>query len=140
MRELLGVARDFLDLSVAWLGRVDGSRYEVVAVDGDAGIIDAHPGDVLDLEQTTCRHALRDGGPLVLPDLAAWRARERQPARDALRSYVGVPVLRADGSVYGAFCVGGARPALQLDDRHRRLVMFLARMAGVIIDRVRGAL
>jgi GAF domain-containing protein len=67
------------------------------------------------------------------------RAADHRPAADRaevlrLRSYVSVPVVLSDGSLYGTFCAAGLTSDKDLTRRDKALMDVLASAAAVIIE------
>jgi EAL domain-containing protein (putative c-di-GMP-specific phosphodiesterase class I) len=74
--------------------------------------------------------------PAVIPDVTAFPEAMRLPAAadEGVRSFVSVPVVLSDGSVYGTFCAAGFTPRTDLADRDRALMEVLAAAAALIIE------
>lgn len=64
------------------------------------------PGDELDVRSTLCQEVRAAGETVVIPDVeASERYRDHAtPRRYGFRSYISVPILRADGRPWGTLC------------------------------------
>ncbi|MCU7723817.1 EAL domain-containing protein [Actinoplanes sp. KI2] len=140
LAELLRTARQGLGLSVAFLSRIDDTHQRIEFMDSELPMPvrdDVEGGGrILPLEKTFCK-AIMDGKlPAVIPDMRAYpEAMELPPARVAhVRSYVSVPVVLSDGSLYGTFCAAGYAPNADLTERDLALMNVLARAASAIIE------
>jgi EAL domain-containing protein (putative c-di-GMP-specific phosphodiesterase class I) len=138
--ELLRTARQGLGLSVAFLSRIDDTHQRIEFMDSELPVPERDDveggGRIQPLENTFCK-AIMDGKlPTVIPDMRAYpEAMELPPARIAhVRSYVSVPVVLSDGSLYGTFCAAGYAPNNDLTERDLALMNVLARAASAIIE------
>lgn len=106
---LLEMGRGHFGMDIAIVARVQGDRYEVVAVEGGevAGI---RPGDVFDLGHTYCSVTLRAGGPVCFESASSTRWR-RHPCfgKTRLEAYIAVP-LRTGEHEYGTLSFSSLRP------------------------------
>lgn len=69
-------------------------------------------------------------------DLTQYPEAMKLPAAKTLhfRSFVSVPVVLSDGSVYGTFCAAGFKADKDLDQRDKALMDVLAHAASVVIE------
>jgi len=132
---LLATARNSLDLSVAFLSRLDGTtqRVQVVETSGPALVTE---GLEVRRDATLCQAVLDGRLPAVVPDLTRFpAAMALQPARTlSIRSFVSAPVTLSDGTLYGTFCAFGLRSDATLGERDAALVRVLASAAAVIVE------
>ncbi|BFU46293.1 EAL domain-containing protein [Krasilnikovia sp. MM14-A1004] len=140
LAELLRTARKGLGLSLAFLSRLDDTHQHIEFMDSELPPADlSHVeggGRTQPLETTFCK-AIMDGKlPPVIPDMRVFPdAMEFPPARIAhVRSFVSVPVVLSDGSLYGTFCAAGYVPNSDLTERDLALMHVLARAASAIIE------
>ncbi|WP_404481731.1 ATP-binding protein [Novosphingobium sp. BL-52-GroH] len=71
------------------------------------------PGGELKVESTICHEIRQSGEPVVISDVQADPVyREHHtPALYGLRSYISMPIVRADGSFFGTLCAIDPNPA-----------------------------
>src|SRR6476646_1437800 len=90
--------------------RFDGERQVYLTVEGgaDYGI---EAGDNLPWTQTYCQHAVSGEAPSIVPDATAEPVYAAH-GRDDVRAFVGIPIRRGDGQLFGTLCGGdpAARP------------------------------
>jgi EAL domain-containing protein (putative c-di-GMP-specific phosphodiesterase class I) len=135
--ELLATARESLDMSVAFLSRLDGTtqHLEVVEASGPASVL-FREGATQRQETTFCQAILDGDLPPVMPDVTRFEAAMRLPASRVprIRSFVSVPVRLSDGRLYGTFCAAGLTTDKRLGKRDQTLMEVLAQMAALILE------
>ncbi len=127
-RAVLGFLEDRLPLQAWSVSRMVGGRQVFLTVTpNDLGLA---AGSGLAWDDSLCQVMWEDEGPRIAPDVAAVEAyRDRGLVRElSVRSYVGIPLLLADGSLFGT--VVGLDDSAQPDDlvRHRDLLELLGRV------------
>lgn len=133
--ELLHTARTSLSLSTAFLSRLDGTLQHLEVVDSTVPLL--FPQGGTQRQSTSFCQAVLDGRlPQVIPDVTALPEARRLPAAriPRIRSFVSVPVVFSDGSLYGTFCAAGLTSDRQLQERDRALLDVLARAAAVVLE------
>jgi EAL domain-containing protein (putative c-di-GMP-specific phosphodiesterase class I) len=133
--ELLRTAKDALRLSVSFLTRMDGVSQTLEVVETSIPFL-FQEGNVQRQDTSLCQ-AIRDKKlPAVIPDLKKFPAAMKLPAArlPRIRSYVSVPVVLSDGTVYGTFCAAGLTTDRELTKRDKALMDVLAHAAAVIIE------
>ena len=133
--DLLRTAKESLHLSVAFLSRLDGTTQHLQVVESSVPFL--FQEGVTQRQSTSLCQAILDGDlPPVVPDLRAHPDAMRLPAArfPRIRSYVSVPVVLSDGSLYGTFCAAGLSTDKGLTDRDKGLMDVLARAASVVIE------
>src|SRR6478736_2873269 len=135
--DLLTTGRDSLDLSVAFLSRLDGvtQHLEVVESSGPASLL--FKEGVTQKQETSFCQAILDGRlPAVIPAVTKYPEAMKLPASriPRIRSYVSVPVTLSDGTLYGTFCAAGLTSDKELSRRDESLMRVLAGAAAVIIE------
>ena len=114
--------------------RFDGERQLYLQVRDDAYGLSA--GDSHRWEDSFCVRMVAGEGPSMAPDAMAVPAYSAAGvARDLpIGSYVGVPLRRGDGSLFGTIC--GLDPQRQAQDLadHEPLIQLLSRLLGMILD------
>jgi EAL domain-containing protein (putative c-di-GMP-specific phosphodiesterase class I) len=133
--ELLRTAKDALQISVAFLTRMDGTTQFLEVVESSVPFL--FKEGATQKQQTTFCQAILDGAlPAVMGDVKAFPLAMTLPASriPRIRSYVSVPVTLSDGTLYGTFCAAGLTSDKGLTKRDKALMDVLAHAAAVIIE------
>jgi putative nucleotidyltransferase with HDIG domain len=142
MDGLLAAAREALGMELAYLAEVHDSELILREIDGDtAAYAGVAPGFALPASHSYC-HAMTAGtAPQLVPDAGAVPEAADHPfvAATGIRAYAGVPVHRADGTLFGSLCCLSRDPRPDLGERDLRYLDVLARMAGARIAAAEGA-
>ena len=138
--ELLQTARTSLRLSVAFLSRLDGTTQHLEVVESSVPFL-FREGHQQKQETSFCQAILDSKLPAGHPRPEGLprgdEAAERR-ASPGIRSYVSVPVVLSDGTLYGTFCAAGLTSDKDLAKRDKALMDVLA-SAAVGDHRARGA-
>jgi len=114
--------------------RFDGDRQLYLEVRDDA--YGLGPGDSHPWADSFCVRMLAGDGPRVAPDAMAVPAyAEAGVARKIpIGAYVGIPLVRGDGTLFGTIC--GLDPERQVEGltEHEPLVILLSRLLGMVLD------
>lgn len=131
---LLATARQKLDLSVAFLSRIDESARTLQVV--DSAIPEFSAGQSGPRDSGFCLAVTEGRLPQVMPD-----AREVPEAvlllpagLPPIRAHVSVPVVLSDGAVYGTFCAIGLATDPEVSPRDLALMEVLADAAATVIE------
>ena len=131
---LLRTAREKLDLSVAFLSRIDETSRTIEVV--DSAIPEIGPGFSGPRTSGFCLAVVEGRLPQVMPD-----AREHPeavallpPGLPAVRGHLSVPVVLSDGAVYGTFCAFGVATDPEVSPRDIALMEVLADAAATLIE------
>ncbi len=133
--ELLRTARQSLGLSLAFLTRMDGTTQHLEVVESSLPLI--FRDGIKQRQETAFCQAIMDGRlPAVMPDVKAFPEAMKLPAArmPRIRSFVSVPVVLSDGTVYGTFCAAGFAADKELTKRDKALMEVLSHAASVIIE------
>ena len=133
--ELLRTARESLGLSLAFMTRMDGTTQHLEVV--DSSIPWVFRDGVTQRQETSFCQAIMDGRlPPVMPDVRDFPVAMKLPAArmPRIRSFVSVPMVLSDGTVYGTFCAAGFGADKQLSKRDKALMEVLSRAASLIIE------
>jgi EAL domain-containing protein (putative c-di-GMP-specific phosphodiesterase class I) len=133
--ELLRTARQSLGLSVAFLTRMDGTTQHLEVIESPLPWV--FRDGMTQRQETSFCQAIMDGKlPAVIPDVKKVPAAMKLPAarNPRIRSFVSVPVVLSDGSVYGTFCAAGFAADKELTKRDKALMEVLSHAASVIIE------
>jgi EAL domain-containing protein (putative c-di-GMP-specific phosphodiesterase class I) len=133
--DLLVIAKKSLGLSVSFLSRLDGTTQHLEVVESSVPFL-FQEGNKQVQATSLCQAILDKKLPAVIPDLKAFPEAMKLPAArlPRIRSYVSVPVLLSDGSLYGTFCAAGLTSDKDLTKRDKSLMDVLAHAAAVIIE------
>ena len=133
--DLLRTAKSSLNLSVAFLSRLDGTTQHLEVVESSVPFL-FKEGATQRQETTFCQAILDGRLPAVIPDVKEFPAAMKLPAArlPRIRSYVSVPVVLSDGSLYGTFCAAGLTSDAALTKRDRALMEVLAHAASLVIE------
>lgn len=136
---LLEAAADAVDMDLVLLGHVNGSAYTAVAVHARRPELALPEGTLIPIGETYCREELTSDTPFVLGDAQEEPRFASHPGfvTHGLRAYVGVPIVLADGTLYGTLCAADVRPrnpTLRGIERLQRL----ARLAATHVERRLG--
>jgi EAL domain-containing protein (putative c-di-GMP-specific phosphodiesterase class I) len=133
--DLLVTAKKSLDLSVAFLSRLDGTTQHLEVVETSVPVL-VQEGAKVRQDTSFCQAILDGRLPAVIPDVKRYPAAMALPSAriPRIRSYVSTPVHLSDGSLYGTFCAFGFTSDKQLGKRDEALMKVLAGAAAVIIE------
>jgi EAL domain-containing protein (putative c-di-GMP-specific phosphodiesterase class I) len=133
--ELLQTAKKSLQLSVAFLSRLDSTTQHLEVVESSIPFL-LKDGVTQRRENTFCQAILDGRLPAVIPDVKKFPQAMKLPTAKIprIRSYVSAPVVLSDGSLYGTFCAFGLTSDKELGARDKSLMDVLASAAAVIIE------
>ena len=133
--ELLRTARTSLQMSVAFLSRMDGTTQTFEVVDSKVPVL-FKDGATARQDTSFCQRILDGDLPPVIDDVTKYPLAMSLPAAriPRIRSYVSAPVTLADGTLYGTFCAFGFTSDKELTGRDESLMKVLASAASVIIE------
>ena len=133
--ELLRTAKKSLHLSVAFLSRLDGTTQHLEVVESSVPFL-FKEGATQKQETTFCQAILDGKLPAVIPDVKKYPVAMALPAArlPRIRSYVSVPVVLSDGTMYGTFCAAGLTSDKGLSKRDKALMDVLAAHDARLLD------
>ena len=133
--DLLVTAKKSLDLSVAFLSRLDGTTQHLEVVETSVPVL-VQEGAKVRQDTSFCQAILDGRLPAVIPDVKKYPEAMKLPSAriPRIRSYVSTPVHLSDGSLYGTFCAFGFRSDKELGKRDEALMRVLASAAAVIVE------
>jgi EAL domain-containing protein (putative c-di-GMP-specific phosphodiesterase class I) len=131
---LLQTARRKLDLSVAFLSRIDATTRTMQVV--ESALPQLHDGSANPRDSGFCLAVIEGRLPQVMPDARAFpEALRLQPdGLPQIRGHVSVPVVLSDGELYGTFCAFGLVTDPEVSLRDLALIEVLADAAAVVIE------
>lgn len=102
---ILDLCRQITGMGFAAVARVTEDRWITCASLDHLGF-GLRPGDELEVESTICHEVRQCQDTIAIPDVEAseaWRDHPT-PRRYGFKSYVSVPIVRADGGLWGTLC------------------------------------
>ncbi|WP_051954134.1 GAF domain-containing protein [Xenophilus azovorans] len=135
--EVLNAMRKHLRMDVAFVAEfVDGQRvYRRVATDAKAKVI--RDGQSDPLERTYCRKVVDGLLPRMLRDAAKHPVARELSAPFPVRAFLSVPIVLADGSIYGTLCCFSFAPNQDLTSRDLQRLETSGKLIARRIDEVR---
>ena len=129
IERLLSMARENLEMDVAFISEVAGDQLVFRALEGDAESFGWREGEGFALDESYCKRVLDGRIPNVVPD-----ARSEDLTKDLwvtseanIGSYAAVPVVLSDGRAYGTLCCVSHRADPGLRERDLGLMEGIAR-------------
>ncbi len=94
------------------------------------------PGDELDVTTTLCNEVRQYDREIIIEDVETDLYFRNHPCATlyGFRSYISVPIHRADGSFFGTLCAFDPKPASLSEDRVLSMFRLFARMIGELLD------
>jgi GAF domain-containing protein len=129
-RAVLGLIHEVLGLRICVLTRVDLAANTLTVVEAlDVANVGVVPGLVVPADEMPCDYVVRSATPLRNYDLEAHPVFRRLPLRAklGLRSYIGVPLRRSDGTVWGTLAATD-QDLRQTTEAHLDTLSVLARL------------
>ena len=110
--KILEVVCRMTGMGFAAVARVTDERWIACAV-RDSIDFGLKRGEELKVETTLCSEIRDSGQPVIIDDVAAdpTYCGHPTPAMYGFKSYISMPVVRADGTVFGTLCAIDPRPA-----------------------------
>jgi GAF domain-containing protein len=129
IESLLSMARENLEMDVAFVSEFSGDQLVFRALEGDAESFGWRKGEGFPLDESYCKRVLDGRLPNVVPDAGSedltkdlWVTSEAN-----IGSYVAVPVVLSDGCAYGTLCCASHRADPGLRERDLGLMEGVAR-------------
>jgi diguanylate cyclase (GGDEF)-like protein len=137
VERLLAMVREQLGLTLAAVGEFKGGSQILRHLDGDADAFGLHPGQEIPLEETYCQRVARGRLPNLIRDARRDdRVRELPfTGRAGVGAYVGVPITRPGGGLYGMLFCLSPQPEPALGERDVRQLRIVAGMLGEELER-----
>ncbi|MCA0146962.1 EAL domain-containing protein [Blastococcus sp. LR1] len=132
--QLLRAARHKLDLSVAFLSRIDEQCRTMQVV--DSALPDIQAGYTGPRDSGFCLAVVEGRLPPVMTDARDHAEAVRLHPADLpqIGSHVSVPVVLSDGEVYGTFCAFGLTTDPEVSARDVLLMEILAEAAALVVE------
>ncbi|MDI6104348.1 EAL domain-containing protein [Actinoplanes sp. NEAU-A12] len=132
---LLRTAREALGLSLAFMTRMDDTHLHLEVLDSAVPL--PVPGDAkLPRRETLCQKIMDGELPAVIPDVRVLPSTMRafEAPVPQIRSFLSVPVVLSDGSVYGTFCAVGFAEDSEPILRDKAIMEVLSRAAALVVE------
>lgn len=135
---VLHLARQHLEMDVAFVSQFTRGKQIFQAADGDAESFGIELDDGPLIEGTYCRMLVRGTIPPVIGQTAANpHVAHLDATRDSrIGAYVGVPLTFSDGEVYGTFCCLSHEPDAGLNQRDGRFMAMLADILAIRVEHI----
>ena len=132
---LLGLLRDYTGMDLWMVTRVEGERWIVVSVKTERYRVEE--GDVLRWSHSFCSRMVRGEAPMCAPDSRSVEVyREAEVNRELpIGSYVGLPLTRADGTLFGTLCAIDPKAQPKHLRRAMPVVETSGRFLATVLDR-----
>ena len=129
---LTALASELLRVPICFLSIIAG---QVQVIKSGVGVPDERMRHELPIDQSICQHVVSACAPLVITDTAEHPLAQHNPviAQLGLRSYAGLPVITADGTVIGSFCAVDVQPR-RWTEAEVGMLTILAAAAGAQTD------
>src|SRR4051794_38423128 len=132
MEGLLAAAREVLGMEFAYLAETRETALVLRDVDGDTAAYNGvGAGFSLPRTYSWCHSMVAGELPPIITDarVVPEASSHAFVAATGIRAYAGVPVHRADGTLYGSLCCLSREPKPELGERDLRYLRMLARIA-----------
>ena len=136
VEEVLRLSRTYLDVDVAFVGRVEDGHRHLRAVSAGDPAIEGMVGHADPLEGSHCQLVLDGAVDRVIPDaLDDPLMHALQVTHDFhVRTFIGVPITLPDGELYGTLCGFAHTVKPGLDGSAESMLSFLAALIGTQLD------
>lgn len=132
-RAVLAFLHDRIGFDLWIISRASGSDYIVLqAEDHGYGV---KGGEVFKWTESLCHRMATGMGPRIAIDVESIPAYSSAPVTDDIKigAYVGIPLLQADGTLFGTMCAINPTPKPQSLELEQPLVELLAGLLGTIL-------
>ncbi len=119
---------------MAMMTRVNGDDWQVLQVEDQGYGVKA--GDVLRWADSFCSRMVVGEGPMIASDSRNVPAYQAAPVGKTLeiRAYIGIPVCRADGSLFGTLCAIDPEAKEEAIEQDLSEILMCAQMLGTILE------
>ena len=137
IEEMLALARESLKMEVSFVSEFVDGRQVYRRVEGDAKSFGLQEGGGIPLEGSYCQRVIDGRLPGSVPDAKNdERVKYLTVTREAgIGSYVGVPLRRSDGGLYGTLCCISHAPNPWLREQDLKLMETYSRDMVRLIER-----
>jgi GAF domain-containing protein len=134
----LRAARELLGMDIAWIAEFQDGKKIFRAVEGDGESFGFSDGGSMPLDGSYCQRVVLGSLPNAIPDTSLEPGVRDLEVTETARigAYLGVPIERADGTVYGTLCCASHRPNGGLSEQDVEFLRGISkRVAAAIEDR-----
>jgi response regulator RpfG family c-di-GMP phosphodiesterase len=133
----LDAVREFLDMDVAFVGRITAGEQVFDVLRGDGTSFGLSEGGAVPLDQTYCQRILSGRLPNLIPDTHGDdRAASVAATEEAgIGAYASVPLRFSDGRLHGMLCAASHAPKPSLGYRELQFLHVFARMVADVLER-----
>jgi diguanylate cyclase (GGDEF)-like protein len=133
-RATMQFLRQRLGFKLWMVTRTDGKDWIVLFADDHGYGVKA--GQVYSWAETLCARMVEGQGPHIAPDVASEPAYARAPITEkiAVGAYVGVPLRRADGTLFGTLCAIDPEPQPERIREDTEMVVLMAELLGGLLE------
>ncbi|MGW8393053.1 sensor domain-containing diguanylate cyclase [Pseudoduganella sp. HUAS MS19] len=126
--------RQRLGFKLWMVTRTDGKDWIVLFAD-DHGY-GVKPGQAYSWAETLCSRMAEGQGPHIAPDVANEPAYAQAPITDhiTIGAYVGVPLRRADGTLFGTLCAIDPEPQPERIREDKDMVVLMGELLGGLLE------
>jgi diguanylate cyclase (GGDEF)-like protein len=126
--------RQRLGFKLWMITRTDGKDWIVLFADDHGYGVKA--GQVYSWAETLCSRMVEGQGPHIAPDVASEPAYAKSPITDkiAVGAYVGVPLRRADGTLFGTLCAIDPEPQPERIRDDQDMVVLMGELLGGLLE------
>jgi diguanylate cyclase len=134
-RALLALLQRRLGFDLWMVTRTEGDDW-IVLQSADRGYYGIHAGSVFRWADTFCSQMVKGNGPRIAPHSELVPAYAAAPIGRAIRinAYVGMPLVRADGSLFGTLCAIHPSPQPASVVAEQDLLEFLGAMLSTLLQ------
>jgi GAF domain-containing protein len=134
-RSVLAFLRKRFGFGLWMVTRAEGDDW-IVLQSEDSGGYGVGPGTVYRWEDTLCARMVAGDGPRIAPDANAVPAYASAPIRDRMPTgaYIGMPLLDADGKLFGTLCAVDREPQPESLKNDEELIEMLARLLALVLQ------
>lgn len=137
IQRVLGLARKQLDVDVTFYGELGNEQELIRIADGDTSSFGLDSGTTIDLDDGYCDRTVGGEIDQLISDVSREPLLRALPIADEARigAYVGVPLARPNGAVFGVLCGLSHEPKPDLATRDLELLQFLGGLVAETLDR-----
>jgi diguanylate cyclase len=133
-RAVLKTLHERIGFDLWMVSRIEGNDWIVLQSEGPGYGI--QPGNVFHFADSFCSQMILGRGPRVAPVTAEIPAYHNSPANQlvSIGAYIGVPLSREDGSLFGTLCAIHPTPQSPLIEAELPLIELLAKLLSTILQ------
>jgi len=126
--------RQRLGFKLWMVTRTDGKDWIVLFADDHGYGVKA--GQVYSWAETLCSRMVEGQGPHIAPDVASEPAYAKSPITEKITvgAYVGVPLRRADGTLFGTLCAIDPEPQPERIREDKDMVVLMGELLGGLLE------